>query len=68
MIETATTRGMDGFDRRAFTVEDLDRMYEAGVLDRDERIELIRGELVPMNAQSTPHGFIKSRLGRWFGG
>lgn len=67
MIRSLTTRGAEGFDRRAFTVDDVQRMLEAGVLDRDEKFELIRGEIVPMNAQLTPHAMIKSRIGRWLG-
>ncbi|MDX2232859.1 MAG: Uma2 family endonuclease [Hyphomonadaceae bacterium] len=67
MAQTFTTRGAEGFDRRAFTVDDVQRMLEAGVLDWDEKFELIRGEIVPMNAQLTPHAMIKSRIGRWLG-
>jgi Uma2 family endonuclease len=61
------TRGAEGLDRRAFTVEEVERMLEAGILDWDDKFELIDGELVPMNAQNTPHSLIKSRIGRWFG-
>lgn len=61
------TRGAEGLDRRAFTVEEVERMLEAGILDWDDKFELIEGELVPMNAQNTPHSLIKSRIGRWFG-
>lgn len=62
MIETATTRGMEGFDRRAFTVDDVQRMLEAGILDWDEKFELIRGEIVPMNSQLSPHSQMKARI------
>jgi Uma2 family endonuclease len=66
MSETLLTQGADGLDRRAFTVDDLDAMFAAGILDREDKIELIRGEIVPMAPQNTPHFLIKSRIGRWF--
>ncbi len=66
-MSTQLTRGAEGLDRRAFSVEEVERMLEAGILDWDDRFELIEGELVPMNAQNTPHSLIKSRIGRWYG-
>jgi Uma2 family endonuclease len=50
--------------RRAFTVEDLHRMIEIGVLAENERIELIGGELFVMAAKGYAHEVIKSRLAR----
>lgn len=47
---------------RAFTIADMDRMVEAGILDADERIELIAGELVPMSAKGSRHESIKAAL------
>ncbi len=47
---------------RAFTIADMDRMVEAGILDADERIELIAGELVPMSAKGSRHESIKGAL------
>ena len=32
--------------RRRFTLEEYHRMGEAGILDEDERVELIEGEIV----------------------
>ena len=60
------TRGAEGLGRRAFSVADVERMLDVGVLDRDEKFELIRGEIVPMNAQLAPHAILKSRIGGWF--
>lgn len=34
---------------RAFTVEEYERMAEAGVFGPEERVELIDGEVVQMN-------------------
>src|SRR5262245_41151123 len=42
-----------GLKRRLFTVEEYECMIEAGMFGEDERIELIRGEIVEM----TPIGF-----------
>lgn len=61
------TREAEGLDRRAFSVEEVERMLEAGILDWDDKFELIGGEIVPMNAQNTPHLIIKSRVARWLG-
>ncbi len=66
MSETFLTRGAEGLDRRAFTVDDLDAMFAADILDREDKMELIRGEIVPMAAQHTPNFAMKSRISRWF--
>lgn len=63
-----TTRGAEGLDRRAFTIADVERMFEAGVLDRDEKFELIRGEIVPMSPQQLRHSVLRNRLARWLMG
>ena len=47
---------------RAFTIADMDRMVEAGILDVDERIELVAGELVPMSAKASRQESIKAAL------
>ena len=41
--------------RRPFTVEQLGRMIETGVLAEDERIELIGGDLFVMAAKGYAH-------------
>src|SRR5438477_10956573 len=33
-------------EKRLFTVEEYERMIEAGVFDEDEHLELIRGEII----------------------
>ena len=48
--------------RRAFNVDDIRRMIEAGVLGEDERIELVEGEIVVMAAKSYAHEMIKNAL------
>lgn len=47
---------------RAFTIADMERMVEAGILDPDERIELIAGGLVPMSAKGSRHEAIKTAI------
>ena len=56
------TRAAEGFDRRAFTVDEILRMQDAGILSEDENFELIEGEIVPMQAKSHVHELIKSAL------
>jgi len=45
-----------------FTVEDVDRMVESGVLDRAARVELIDGELVDVSPQGPEHATLKDEL------
>jgi Uma2 family endonuclease len=48
--------------RRLFSVVELDAMFDAQIISRDERIELIDGEIIRVNAQMMPHGVIKFNL------
>jgi Uma2 family endonuclease len=61
-MNIALTRAADGLPRRAFTVEDVCRMIEAGVLGEDERFELVEGDLVMMSAKGYAHERIKNAL------
>jgi len=56
-MHVAWTRAADGF-----TVDDVRRMIDAGVLGRDEKFELIEGEIVPVSPSHDPHERIKSGL------
>ena len=40
---------------RLFTVDDYHRMVEAGILDEDDRVELIEGEILEMTPQGSAH-------------
>ncbi len=42
-MNIAAARAADGLPRRAFTVDDIHRMIEAGIVTEDERFELIEG-------------------------
>src|SRR5262245_26068385 len=46
-----TTTAAEGLPRRRFTVAELERMAAAGIIQEDERIELIGGEIVPMSTR-----------------
>jgi Uma2 family endonuclease len=48
--------------RRAFSVDDIRRMIEAGVLGEDERIELVEGEIIVMAAKGYAHEMVKNAL------
>jgi Uma2 family endonuclease len=61
-MSVAATTAAEGFPRRAFTVEDISRMIEAGVIHEDEKFELIEGEIVMMAAKGIAHERIKSAL------
>jgi Uma2 family endonuclease len=61
-MNVAATTAAEGFPRRAFTVEDISRMIEAGVIGEDEKFELIEGEIVMMAAKGVAHERIKSAL------
>jgi Uma2 family endonuclease len=57
-----TTTAAEGLPRRRFTVAELERMTEAGILLEDERIELIGGEVVPMSPKGNQHEVLKAAL------
>jgi len=61
-MNIALTHAADGLPRRAFNVEDIRRMIEAGVIGEDERFELIEGDLVMMSAKHAGHDRIKHLL------
>jgi Uma2 family endonuclease len=56
------TRAAEGFDRRSFTVAEILRMQDAGIISDEENFELIEGEIVPMQAKTHAHELIKSAL------
>ncbi len=61
-MNVAVTTAAEGFPRRVFTVEDISRMIDAGVIREDEKFELIEGEIVMMAAKGVAHERIKSAL------
>ena len=61
------TSAAEGLPRRRFTVAEVEAMVAAGVMEEDERVELIGGELVPMLPKGLEHEVVKtSLLVRWY--
>ncbi|HEX8599483.1 MAG TPA: Uma2 family endonuclease [Chloroflexia bacterium] len=48
--------------RRHFTVEEYDKMGEAGILAEDDRVELIDGEIIEMSPIGSHHAACVTRL------
>jgi Uma2 family endonuclease len=60
------TTAAEGLPRRRFTVAEVEAMVAAGVMEEDERVELIGGELVPMSPKGNQHEVVKTALlDRW---
>jgi Uma2 family endonuclease len=57
-----TTQAADGYPRMHWTLEEFDRLAEAGILTEQDRIELIGGELVPMSPKGNRHENVRSEL------
>lgn len=52
----------EGLPRRRFSVADVTRMVEVGLIGHDERLEILDGEIVPMAAKGNRHEAIKVAL------
>jgi Uma2 family endonuclease len=61
-MNVAVTTAAEGFPRRAFTVEEVRRMIEAGVIHEEEKFELVEGDIVMMPAKGAAHERVKSAL------
>ena len=61
-MNVRVTKGAEGLERRAFTVDEIWRMVETGIIAPEERFELIEGELVPMSPKGPVHETVKSAL------
>lgn len=61
-MTVAVTRGAEGFPRRAFSVDDIRRMIDIGLIGPEENFELIEGDIVPMQGKSVGHDNIKHAL------
>src|SRR3984893_8722780 len=61
------TTAAEALPRRRFTVAEVEAMVAAGVMEEDERVELIGGELVPMSPKGNHHEVVKTALlARWY--
>ena len=66
-LAARVTSAAEGLPRRRFTVAEVEAMVAAGVMEEDERVELIGGELVPMSPKGNQHEVVKSALlDRWY--
>jgi Uma2 family endonuclease len=57
-----TTQAAEGLPRRKWTVEELRRIIEAGIIDEDENFELLGGEVVPMSPKGRRHERVRAEL------
>jgi Uma2 family endonuclease len=68
-LASRLTRAAEGLERRRFTVAEVEQMVAAEVVEEDERVELIGGELVPMSPKGIQHEVMKCALvDRWIRG
>lgn len=58
------TQAAEGLLRRAWTVDEIERIVAAGIIPDDERFELIGGEVVPMSPEGVRHEILKIALNR----
>jgi Uma2 family endonuclease len=66
-MNVPVTRAAEGLARRAFTVADVERMVEVGLIAPDERIEVLGGEIVPMSPKGARHEALKVALSLHWG-
>ncbi|MBX3570493.1 MAG: Uma2 family endonuclease [Rhizobiaceae bacterium] len=59
-----TTQAAEGMPRRPWTRAEIEAMVAAGIIDEDERFELIGGEVVPMSPKGARHELVKMHLSR----
>jgi Uma2 family endonuclease len=59
-----TTQAAEGIPRRPWTRTEIEAMVAAGIIDEDERFELIGGEVVPMSPKGARHEMVKGELNR----
>lgn len=62
----ATTQAADGMPRRPWKVAEIEAMVGAGIIQEDERFELIGGEVVPMLPKGGRHEMVKLDLNEHF--
>ena len=52
----------EGFTRRDFTVAEILKLQDLGIIGEDDKFELVEGEIVPMQSKSHRHELIKTAL------
>jgi Uma2 family endonuclease len=61
----ATTQAAEGLPRWRWTLAEFDRLIELGVLSENDRVELVGGELVPMQSKGGRHELVKTKVLNW---
>lgn len=59
------TQAAEGLPRWRWTLAEFDRFIELGILDSDDKVELIGGELVQMPARGIAHDNVCSNIVDW---
>jgi Uma2 family endonuclease len=62
MNKPLLTRGAEGVDRWGWTNAQIEEIADTGVFDESGPFELIRGEIVPMNAELNAHAKMRYDL------
>lgn len=62
MATTLVVAATDVAQPRRFTVEEYHRMGDAGILGPEERVELLRGEIILMSPINPPHNGTLNKL------
>lgn len=65
LVMTAPTANIDVLDTKTWTVEEYHYMAEVGLLQADERVELLGGEIVKMSPIKSPHAGCVDFLNQW---
>lgn len=60
----ALVRALETSQQHRFTLDDVLRMQEAGILDESARVELIDGALVEMASEGAPHTRMKMQIAK----
>jgi Uma2 family endonuclease len=56
----------EGLPRRRFSVADVMRMVEVGLIGEDERLEVLDGEIVPMSPKGSRHEDLKVAIAEFW--
>ena len=62
----ALARALETSQQHRFTLEDVLRMQDAGILDEGARVELVDGALVEMASEGAPHTWAKMQIAKHF--
>ncbi|MCY1648403.1 Uma2 family endonuclease [Caulobacter sp. SL161] len=62
----ALARALETSQQHRFTLDDVLRMQEAGILDESARVELIDGALVEMASEGEAHSRLKMQIAKQF--